>query len=58
VLVIGAAQNRILNSLRRTLWQTPFRASHKEIDAGYIALFERADEFITLAIEFLFQQHD
>ena len=58
MLVIGAGQNRILNSLRRALWQTPFRASYKEIDAGYIAPFERADEFITLATEFFFQQHD
>ncbi len=58
MLVIGVAQNRILNSLRRALWQTPFRASYKEIDAGCIALFERADEFIRLATEFLFQQHD
>jgi hypothetical protein len=30
----------------------------KEIDAGHITLFEGADEFITLATEFLFQQHD
>ncbi len=33
-------------------------ASYKEIDSGHIALFEGADEFITLATEFLFQQHD
>jgi len=30
----------------------------KEIDAGHIALFEWADEFITLATEFLFREHD
>jgi pimeloyl-ACP methyl ester carboxylesterase len=34
------------------------RASYKEADAGHIVLFERADEFIALATEFLFQQHD
>jgi pimeloyl-ACP methyl ester carboxylesterase len=34
------------------------RASYKEVDAGHIVLFERADEFIALATEFLFQQHD
>ena len=59
MLVIGAGQDRILNSL-----QTPALAdsipgtSYKEIDSGHIALFERADEFITLATEFLFREHD
>ena len=33
-------------------------ASYKEIDSGHIALFERAHEFITLATEFLFREHD
>jgi hypothetical protein len=33
-------------------------AATTQIDAGHITLFERGDEFITLATEFLFQQHD
>jgi pimeloyl-ACP methyl ester carboxylesterase len=59
VLVIGGAQDRILNSPQtRALADSIPRASYKEVDAGHIVLFERADEFIALATEFLLQQHD
>jgi 3-oxoadipate enol-lactonase len=59
VLVIGCAQDRILNSPQtRALADSIPRASYKEVDAGRIVLFERADEFIALASEFLLQQHD
>ncbi|MCU1257903.1 MAG: hypothetical protein JWO80_788 [Bryobacterales bacterium] len=51
VLVIGAGQDRIPNSLQtRALADSIPGASYKEIDSGHIALFERADEFIRLAI--------
>jgi hypothetical protein len=59
VLVIGAGQDRILNSLQtRALADSIPEASYKEIDSGHIALFERVDEFITPATEFLFREHD
>ena len=59
MLVIGAGQDRILNSLQtRALADSIPGASYKEIDSGHIALFERTDEFITLAIELLFREHD
>lgn len=59
-LVSGAhGQDRFLNSLQtRALADSIPGASYKEIDSGHIALFERADEFITLATEFLFREHD
>ena len=59
MLVIGAGQVRILNSLQtRALADSIPGASYKEIVSGHFALFERADEFITLATEFLFREHD
>jgi 3-oxoadipate enol-lactonase len=59
VLVIGGAQDHILNSPQaRALADSIPRALYKEVDAGHIVLFERADEFLALATEFLFQQHD
>jgi 3-oxoadipate enol-lactonase len=59
VLVIGVGQDRILNSLQtRALAHSIPGASYKEIDSGHIAVFEQADEFITLATEFLFREHD
>jgi 3-oxoadipate enol-lactonase len=58
VLVIGATQDHILNFPQtRALADSIPGASFKEVDAGHIALFERADEFIALAIDFLSQQH-
>jgi pimeloyl-ACP methyl ester carboxylesterase len=57
--VIGAGQDRILNSLQtRALADSIPGASYMEIDSGHIALFERTDEFITLATELLFREHD
>ena len=59
MLAIGAVQDRILNSLQtRALTDSTPGASYKEIDSGHIAVFERADEFITLATEFLLREHD
>jgi 3-oxoadipate enol-lactonase len=58
VLVIGATQDHILNSPQtRALADSIPGASYKEVDAGHIALFERTDEFIALATDFLSQQH-
>jgi 3-oxoadipate enol-lactonase len=59
VLAIGATQDRILPSPQtRALADSIPQASYKEVDAGHGVLLERADEFIALATEFLFQQHD
>jgi hypothetical protein len=59
-LVSGAhGQDRFLNSLQDARFgRLHSGASYKEIDSGHIALFARADEFITLATEFLFREHD
>jgi pimeloyl-ACP methyl ester carboxylesterase len=59
VLAIGATQDRILPSPEtRALADSIPQALYKEVDAGHIVLFERADEFIALATEFLLQHHD
>jgi 3-oxoadipate enol-lactonase len=59
VLAIGATQDRILPSPQtRALADSIPQALYKEVDAGHIVLFERADEFIALATEFLLQHHD
>jgi pimeloyl-ACP methyl ester carboxylesterase len=59
VLAIGATQDRILPSPQtRALADSIPQALYKEVDAGHVVLFERADEFIALATEFLFQQHN
>jgi pimeloyl-ACP methyl ester carboxylesterase len=57
--VIGASQDRILPLTHsRALADTIPRALYKEVDGGHGVLFEQPDEFIALATDFLFQEHD
>ena len=58
MLAIGAVQDRILNSLQTRALTDSIPGPRIRKSIPDIFFFERVDEFITLATEFLFREHD